>query len=325
MGSFPTVTARAGANIALVKYWGKRDVDKNLPAAGSLGLTVDALTSTVSVTFDERLSEDELVLDGVVASEGEQKRLTRWLDSVRQRANISARANVDSKNNFPTASGLASSASAFAALSLAATRAAGLELSPRELSILARLGSGSAARAVFGGLVVMHPAGDAYAESIDSCRDWPLRLVIAIVAGGRRKKFGSTNAMEACRKTSPLYEAWLQTVPGDVDAARAAITARDFKALGTVTEASTSAMHACAMAARPGIWYFEPVTLACVERVLALRTEGHPAYFTMDAGPHVKVLTYEPHERTVAAALQAIAGVSEVRVASPGPGVQVVA
>ncbi len=148
-----TVTARAHANIALVKYWGKRDAARNLPAAGSLSLTLEALTTITSVTFDPALAADAMELDGRPAGAGELARTSAWLDLVRARAQRTTRARVVTANHFPTASGLASSASGYAALALAATRAAGLALPPRELSVLARLGSGSAARSIFGGLV----------------------------------------------------------------------------------------------------------------------------------------------------------------------------
>ncbi|MGN6109344.1 MAG: diphosphomevalonate/mevalonate 3,5-bisphosphate decarboxylase family protein, partial [Kofleriaceae bacterium] len=182
------VTARACANIALVKYWGKRDALLNLPAAGSLSLTLAALVTETTVRFDPELSQDELILDGAPASPGDLRRISGFLDLVRARAGIPIHARVTSHNEFPTASGLASSASGYAALALAASRAAGLALSDRELSILARRGSGSAARSVFGGFVRMHAGStneDAYAEplatpGIDRLLE-RVRMVIAIV------------------------------------------------------------------------------------------------------------------------------------------------
>src|SRR5262249_23714672 len=147
----PTTTARACANIALVKYWGKRDARINLPAAGSLSLTLDALVTTTRVAFDGGLAADELVLGGAPATAAERQRVSPFLALVRAAAGIQTRARVVTTNAFPTASGLASSASGYAALAVAASAAAGAELPPRALSILARRGSGSAARSVFGG------------------------------------------------------------------------------------------------------------------------------------------------------------------------------
>ncbi|RMH45368.1 MAG: diphosphomevalonate decarboxylase [Deltaproteobacteria bacterium] len=307
-------TARACANIALVKYWGKRDAEHNLPAAPSLSLTLGALTTTTAVAFDPLLAADELVLDGRPAPAG---RVSAVLDLVRARAGIDTRAHVTSVNDFPTASGLASSASAFAALAVAAAAAAGLDLPAADLSALARRGSGSAARSIFGGFVEM---GDEFARPIDDATDWPVRMVIAVVGGGAAKPVSSRDAMTHCAETSPLYRAWLACVPGDLAAARDAIAARDLDALGRVAQASAMAMHAAALASRPSIRYWRPETLALLDAVDAI--DG--AYYTIDAGPHVKVLTSADRAESVAAALRAVQGVSHVLVSGPGGPARVV-
>jgi len=323
------VTARARANIALVKYWGKRDRALNLPAAGSLSVTLDALTTTTTVRFDPDLAADSLDLDGEPAPEPSLARLSAWLDLVRKRAGIDARAEVVSANDFPTASGLASSASAYAALALAATRAAGLQLDDRELSILARRGSGSAARSIHGGFVRMNAGSaadgsDAFAEPIAVDPPWPLRMIIAVVGAGTAKEEPSRDAMEQCADTSPLYRAWLDSVPPDLAAAEAAIAARDLAALGRIAEGSALAMHGAAMASRPGIVYFQPPTIACIETVRAMRKRGASAWFTIDAGPHVKVLTDARSARRVAAALNAVPGVGRVIDSGLGAGAEII-
>lgn len=322
------VTARACANIALVKYWGKRDRERNLPAAGSLSLTLGALVTTTTVRFDGELSGDVLTLDGSPAGEKALARVSRWLDLVRRRAGLDMRAEVVSQNDFPTASGLASSASAYAALAAAATRAAGLDLDARELSILARRGSGSAARSIHGGFVRMHAGeradgSDAFAEPLASASDWPVRMVIAVMGTGQAKKHASRDAMEHCAETSPLYPGWLSAVPGDLVAAEQAIAARDIQALGRVAEASALCMHAAALASRPAILYWRPSTLACMEEIHALRDASVSVYYTMDAGPHVKALTLAEHTDTVARALSKVPGVGRVIVSEPGRGVEV--
>lgn len=328
--------ARAHANIALVKYWGKRDREHNLPAEGSLSLTLQALQTTTSVRFDPALDSDRLTLDGTPATGKALSRLSAWLDIVRARAGCSAFADVVSDNDFPTASGLASSASAYAALALAATSAAGLSLTPTELSILARRGSGSAARSIFGGFVRMHrgtreDGSDSYAQPIDAGEadesdetTWPVRMVIAIVGDGGAKKHPSRDAMEHCARTSPLYAGWLASVPGDLQAAADAIAARDIRRLGDISESSALCMHAAAMASRPAIVYFRPTTMSCMETVRALRSRGVLAYYTMDAGPHVKVLTTKEHAREVATALARIDGVSRVIESAPGPKAELI-
>jgi diphosphomevalonate decarboxylase len=327
--ALPAVTARAHANIALVKYWGKRDAALNLPARGSLSLTLAALTTTATVRFGAELAADRLSLDGRAETGKALARLSEWLDLVRAQAGLSLRAEVVSANDFPTASGLASSASAFAALALAASRAAGLSLDARALSVLARRGSGSAARSIHGGFVRMHAGAaadgsDAFAEPL-AAPDWPVRMVIAVVGGGEAKEHGSRDAMEHCAETSPLYAGWLACVPRDLDAAERAIRDRDLDALGQVAEANALAMHAAAIASRPGIVYWRPATLACMEAVRALRRRGVPAYFTMDAGPHVKALTGAETAAEVAAALAAVPGVTGVMVSAAGPGAEVTA
>ncbi len=333
-------TARACANIALVKYWGKRDACLNLPAAGSLSLTLDALVTTTQVAFDAALADDELVLDGAPARPAELARTRAFLDLVRAAAQVPTRARVVSRNEFPTASGLASSASGYAALAVAASAAAGLALSPRALSILARRGSGSAARSLFGGFVRMHAGGghargasdpdhgdggagpddghDAFAEPVSSPLTDRVRMVIAIVGGGAPKTHGSRDAMDHTAATSPLYRAWLDLVPRDLTAAEAALAAGDLEALGAITEGNALAMHASAIAARPAVIYWQPATLAGLAEVRALRAAGHAAWATMDAGPHVKVLTTADDATAVAARMRDVPGVTAVSIAAAG-------
>jgi diphosphomevalonate decarboxylase len=320
--------AEANTNIALVKYWGKRPGPYNLPAVGSLSLTLEGLTTRTEVRFDAALSTDELVLNGK-AQEGEPtRRIASFLDLVRERAGVKTRARVTSENNFPTAAGLASSASAFAALALAATRAAGLELPARELSILARRGSGSAARSIFGGLVEMHKGEredgtDSYAEPLDGAEAMSLRLVVGVTTEGAKETL-STDGMRHTAETSPYYADWVRTHPADLAEAKRAIAARDLEALGVVTERSALTMHASAMAARPAVVYFIGATIDGYRAVVAMRKGGLPAWFTCDAGPHVKVLTDAKHADEVAAKLAAVPGVRSTRVCAPGRAARVV-
>ncbi len=321
-------TARACANIALVKYWGKRDAQLNLPAAGSLSLTLGALVTETTVELDRTLANDELLLDGKPARPKDLARTSSFLDLVRAEAKIATRARVTSTNQFPTASGLASSASGFAALAVAASTAAGLTASPRALSILARRGSGSAARSLYGGFVRMHAGqladgSDAYAEPITSRLTDRVRMVIAIVGGGAPKSHNSRDAMDHTAATSPLYRAWLELVPKDLAAAEGALSAGDLAALGTIAEANALAMHASALAARPAVVYWQPATLALLAEVRTLRDRGVPCWATMDAGPHVKVLCAIEQAESVATALRPIA--SDVIVSAPGGPVTVTA
>jgi len=327
-----SVTARAGTNIALVKYWGKRDAALNLPAAGSLSLTLADFGSETTVRFAADAAgedgRDRILFAGAAAEARFAARVQRFLDLVRARADIHLPAEVSTSNSVPTAAGLASSAAGFAALALAASRAAGLRLSPAELSELARRGSGSAARSIFGGFAEMSPGvradgTDAVAHGLPGESAWDVRLCVAITATGE-KAIGSTAAMDRTALTSPYYQGWLASVPIDLDEARAAVAARDLAALGAIAERSALRMHACALAADPHILYWNPATLAAIATVKELRAAGVPAYFTIDAGPHVKVLCVSTDAPRVQAALAATPGVMRVLPLAPGKGAHIV-
>jgi diphosphomevalonate decarboxylase len=320
--------AEARTNIALVKYWGKRDSKLNLPAVGSLSLTLEGLSTRTEVRFDEGLASDSLMLNGEPQTGEPLVRIAKLLDLVRQEAGLTTHAAVVSSNNFPTAAGLASSASAFAALSLAATRAAGLSPDDRRLSILARRGSGSAARSIFGGFVEMHrgqrPDGeDSFAEPIAGAEEWGVRLVVAVTQKGPKATL-STDGMRHTAETSPYFTAWVQSSEPDLKEARRAIVARDLEALGVVTERSCLTMHASALASRPAVVYFGGVTIEGYKAIQVMRKAGLPAWFTCDAGPHVKALTDAAHADEVAQRLAEVPGVLEVRVCRPGAPAEVV-
>lgn len=309
-------TALAHANIALAKYWGKSDEARNLPAVPSLSLTLAALRTRTTVTFDPSLAEDLVTLDGRATKEKERKRVVALLDRVRALASVTTRARVESANEFPTAAGLASSASGFAALALASSAALGLELSRGELSAIARQASVSAARSLYGGWATLgtnaERAGRLAPES-----HFPVEMVIALTRAGE-KSVGSTEGMIRTAKTSPYYAGWLDHAPRLFDRIRQGVLARDIEGLGPAVEASALSMHASMFAADPAIVYFSPVTIAVMERVRELRAGGTPAFYTMDAGPHVKVLTEAARAAAVAQALGAVPGVLQVIRSAPG-------
>jgi diphosphomevalonate decarboxylase len=317
--------ARARANIALAKYWGKADAERNLPAVPSISMTLDPLVTETSVEFRSDLTRDEMILNGEPALVAEVTRTTTLLDRVRAESGVSMRARVSSKNHFPTASGLASSASGFAALAAAARAAAGLTYDAARTSDLARQSSASAARSVYGGYVEL-PAGKVGEHVLSAHVLFPpehfdLAIVVAVTAEGR-KSVGSTDGMTHTRDTSPYYEAWVKSAPALADEVRTGLETRNLKRIGEAMEQSTLAMHACGIAAGPGLLYWQPATLAAFHRVRELRTEGVEVYATMDAGPHVKALCRAGDVAKVAAALEAVPGVLRTLRATPGPGVQ---
>lgn len=320
-----TATAQACSNIALIKYWGKRDPVLNLPQNGSLSLTLDGMLTKTTVHWDPGFAQDEVSLNGKILADSELAKMSRFLDLVRERAGFSLKARVESQNNFPTAAGLASSASGFAALSLAASRAAGLELDARELSILARQGSGSASRSIFGGFAEWRkgelPDGsDSYAEELMPPETWPDVRMLVVVLEPRPKPISSRTGMTQTVNTSPMYPAWLSTVNADLETARHALFAHDLEALGTVAEANALKMHATMLTTLPTILYWQPTTVGLMHRVWELRRDGLPAWFTIDAGPNVKVLTDAAHVEPLATALGAVEGVEKVLICAPGPG-----
>ena len=319
--------ARAHSNIALIKYWGKRDVRLNIPAVGSISMTLSALWTETEVIFDERLSKDELILDNRRGNVKESKRISAFLDILRQKAGVSLKAKVISINNFPTAAGLASSASGFAALTLAAAKALKLNLSERELSILARQGSGSAARSLFGGFVEMfagtEPDGsDSFAQPIAGQDHWDVRLLIGITSF-RPKKVGSTEGMTRSKKTSPYYQAWIQSQPEDLKEMRQAILQKDFQKVGELTEHSCMKMHALALSSKPGILYWNAITVDAMHAIRELRHSGIQAYFTVDAGPQIKVLCLAEDEVRVRDMLRSINGIERTIVNKLGPAAQI--
>ena len=312
-----SATVRAHANIALAKYWGKADVARNLPAVPSLSLTLEGMRTTTEVTFSPELLADELVLGGASQQGKPLARASKLLSEVRGLASSALFARVRSHNDFPTASGLASSASGFAALALAATRALGLELPEARVSALARAASASAARSLFGGFVELG-AGAESAVRVAGPEHWPLVMLVAVTSEAA-KDTGSTDGMQHTASTSPYYASWVSDAPRLFAEVKAAVLGRDFARLAPAVEQSALAMHASMLAANPALIYFRPATLGVLETVRGLRKAGTAACFTIDAGPHVKVLVEPNSAQAVRRALAATDGVLRVLESAPGP------
>ncbi|MBR8641428.1 diphosphomevalonate decarboxylase [Streptomyces tuirus] len=321
-------SAVAHPNIALVKYWGKRDEQLVLPWTDSLSMTLDICPTTTGVRLDPDAEHDEVTLDGVPLAGEARQRVTAFLDLVRERAGVSARAVVDTANTVPTGAGLASSASGFAALAVAAAAAYGLALDATALSRLARRGSGSASRSVFGGFAVWHAgpatgtATDAdlgsYAEPVPVGELDPA-LVVAVVDAGP-KAVSSRAAMRHTVATSPLYRPWAAASRDDLTDMRKALHRGDLAAVGEIAERNALGMHATMLAARPAVRYLSSATLTVLDTVLQLRRDGIPAYATMDAGPNVKVLCPRADADRVAAVVRGAVPRGSVLVAGPGQG-----
>jgi diphosphomevalonate decarboxylase len=314
---------RAHANIALAKYWGKADVARNLPAVPSLSLTLANMRTTTEVVFSSSLDADELVLGGAPQLGKPLARASRLLGEVRGLAGVSTFARVRSSNDFPTASGLASSASGFAALALAAVRALELPLPIERVSALARAASASAARSLFGGFVELGASAESAAR-VAPPEHWPLSMLVAVTSEAA-KDTGSTDGMQHTARTSPYYPAWVSDAPRLFAEVKSAVLARDFERLAPAAEQSALAMHASMLAASPALIYFRPATLAVIEVVRAARKRGVPACFTIDAGPHVKVLVEPAHVASMKDLLSGVDGVLRVLESTPGPDAAVLA
>ncbi len=310
--------ARAQPNIALVKYWGKSDPERNLPATGSLSLTLDTLWTRTSVELDARA--DSLHING------EERpallaRVSRCLDAVIGQDRPPAR--VDSESNFPLGAGLASSASGFAALVVAAAAAAGLSHDALTLARLAGAASGSAARSLFEGIVALECAdGGIEVRSIAAPADWPLSVVVAITAD-TPKPIPSGEAMIRCAATSPFYPSWIERQQADLDAARVAVSGRDFAALAEVAEHNCLKMHSVMWTARPAVVYWNDATIACMETVRELQRARVPVFFTIDAGAQVKAVCLPEAADAVHAALQRTPGVARVMTSGLGAAARV--
>ncbi len=301
-------SASAHPNVALIKYWGKRDTGRNLPAVGSLSITLGAMQTQTSVCFDDALTEDSLLLDGKPAV-GEQPRLRACLDALRGLAGDGRCARIESSNDFPTAAGLASSASGYAALVVAGAAALGLDHKDPRLVDVARIGSGSAPRSLFGGFALLRVVGDdTHCEQLLRADDWPLQVVVAVTRESG-KSVTSRDGMRSSRLTSDFYPAWVDSHAADLDAAISAVAKRDFEQLADLSEHSCLKMHAVMMSTRPPLLYWSPATLACVHEIRAMRNEGLGVFFTIDAGPQVKAVCLPDARDAVCARLEALPGV----------------
>ena len=314
-----TSSALAHPNIAFIKYWGNRDDALRLPVSGSISMNLTGLETRTTVTWDASLSSDSLTLNGVPASGPALERVSGFLDIVRQMAGFDLCAAVASENNFPMGTGIASSASAFAALSLAASHAAGLSLSESELSRLARRGSGSACRSVPGGFVEWLPGSgdaDSYAVSIAPPDAWELVDCVAILSS-EHKATGSARG-NTLAGTSPLQAARVADAPRRLDICRKAILERDFAAFAEIVELDSNLMHAVMMTSTPPLFYWQPETLTILQAVRDARSRGLPACTTVDAGPNVHVICEKSAAGETLQLIGSLPGVREVRAAQVG-------
>jgi len=312
-------TAIAGSNVAFVKYWGCLDPDLNLPLNSSVSLTLDQAHTILTVEFSPHIGQDTIELEGRPVSGAPRERIIRHLDDLRQLAGTNEPARVASRTSFPVATGLASSASLFAALTVAGLAALGLSFDERTVSRIARRGSGSAARSVFGGWVEWVAGGrdeDSYAQPLAPRDWWPIVDIIVIVSEEPKEVPSSVGHRLA--PTSPCFPARMAQVAQHLALARTAVLTRDLALLGRVAEEEALLLQAVATTSDPPIFYWQPATVAVIRQVLAWRRDGLPVYFTLDAGPNVHVLAQPEHVPQLATGLCRIPGVIHTMVCQPG-------
>jgi diphosphomevalonate decarboxylase len=318
-------TAVAHSNIALVKYWGKGDEKLRLPVNSSAAIALDNLTTTTTVEFREDLNVDEVELIGEGFEAGEVEKVSKHLDRVREMAKMNLKAKVVSENSFPKAAGMASSASGFAALSVAAASAAGLNLNERELSILARQGSGSASRSVPGGVSVWHAgtsSATSYAERIDYPKEWDLHVLLVMAEDTTAKKVGSTEGM-ALAATSPYFKTAVEEAEKDIERLRGAMKKGDWRAFGKVIEDECFRLHMLCMTTTPNILYWRGVTVEVFQKLLKIREQGVIAFFTVDAGQHVHVICQGKDVGEVKKSLSEVAGIKTIIECVIGEGAKI--
>lgn len=321
-------TAVANTNIAMVKYWGKRDEKLILPYNGSISMTCKGLFTTTTVEFSKKYKKDIFIINGKKL-ENDEKQVSSHLERIRKLAKIRERAKVVSRTNFPIKAGLGSSASGLASFTLAASRAAGLVLSRKELSILTRQGSGSASRSVFGGFVEWkkgkrRDGRDSFAKQIVNENYWPDFRVIFVILSNEKKKVGSRGGMALTVKTSPFYKCWLKTIDKDLRLARKGILKKDFSLLGSLAEHNCLKMHSLMVTTKPALIYWLPETVEVIRSVMEWREEGLESYFTIDAGPNVVIMCMKKDEKEIRKRLSRIKVKKEIVTSQPGAGVEII-
>lgn len=319
-------TAVAPANIAFIKYWGKKDEKLNFPLSSSISMNLSGVFTITTVEFSSKYKKDIFEFTKEKATLKEKKRVFTHLDRIRKKAGIVQWAKVISENNFPKGTGIASSAAGFAALTLAGTKAAGLSCSQKELSILARLGSGSACRSIPDGFVEWKKGSSSetsYAQTLFSPKHWDIRNIVVIV-GGKEKKVSSTEGHRLA-PTSLFFQARINSLEVKVKKIKGLIKEKRFTEFGMAIEEEAINMHTIMMTSKPPIFYWLPKTLEIMREVWRWRKKGLEVYFTIDAGSTLHLICQGKDEKKVLTKLKKIKGIREIISNKPTRGAYLVA
>lgn len=314
-------TAIAPSNIAFTKYWGRKDESLRLPANGSISMCLSNLLTTTTVEFSENYTKDELILNGKTPKEEETERVIKHLDRIRKLANLNQKAKVVSNNNFPIAVGLSSAASGFAALTLAAAKAAGLNLSEKQLSILARQASGSACRSIPAGFVEWldgNTSETSYAKQIFPASYWKIADVVVVVSTARKEV--SSSQGHAAAKSSPFMAVRLGRMKEKNNRVRKLIKEKNLTSLGELIEQEALELHTIMLTQYPPLIYWTPGTLTIMKLVSSWRAEGIPVYFTINTGQNIHLICEQKDAKKVEGELRQLDFVKEIIINTPGEG-----
>lgn len=316
------ITVKTASDIALIKYWGKKDEILRLPENGSISIKLDGLDTITTVDFQSGLTADQIVIEGESNNE-ETARVVKHLNRIRKIYGQDVFARVESKNTFPRGTGLSSSGSGFAALTFAATASLELNLSEKELSILCRQGSGTACRCACGGFVEWldgETSDESYSVSLFGPDYWDVRDVVVVVDEGK-KKISSTEGHESAQ-SSPFYQARLVRIKQKIAEMKSAITMRDFDQMGLLAEKEALEFHSILLTSEEPLITWYPGTVEVMHAVRELRAQGISCYFTINTGFNVHVLTLPEHEATVTARLEELSLTKKILRAKVGPAPQ---
>lgn len=319
------VTVVSPANIAFIKYWGKVNSKINIPFNDSISMNLSNCLTKTTVEFSESFKKDTVFINGEEVKGDKKDRVVKIIDLIRKKAKIKTYVRVESENNFPTGAGIASSASGFSALALAGSMASGLSLSEKELSSLARMGSGSACRSIPDGFTYWKKGksdSSSYAYEIAKPNFWDLRDIIAVTLEGG-KKTSSTEGHELA-KTSPYFEKRVREVGKRTKKLKKALLSKNFEEFGRILEEEAVDLHVMAMTSHPPVFYWNSGTLSVMHKIFELREKGILCFFTMDAGPNVHIICLGKDEKVVSGAIKKLPGVFKIIVNKPGEGARIV-
>lgn len=310
------ITVKASPSLALIKYWGKDDHGTNIPATSSCAVTLDGLETTTTVSLTSY--ENKVIINGRPDT---SSRMMTYIDYLKTQLGIEENLSVESTNNFPTAAGLASSSSGYAALAAACVKLSHKKLSKQEISALARVGSASASRSVFDGFVVLR-AGKEFAEAYLMPDYWPQFRIVIVSVLNQKKEISSREAMNHVKKTSVFYNSWLSSSHNLFIKGTDALKKKDINSLGSIMQQSYKQMFATMFGADPPLLYWQPDSISLMRECSLLRKEGIHAWETMDAGPQVKIVCLEHELPVVRDRIAKLNDKWEITVSRPGTGIR---